>query len=172
MTTCSREKGNPHRAQNYNPARMAPGTSANTFCQDIQKLLDFIAFLYDQPVPDQATNGPEFNISATGPDQFQGCSTSAEPFAASGRAPSLSPAGKSKTAPKMKPRKGLNVTLRGGRLRTSLEEYTAWCRDNKSLWSGNNPHSNLTAWFQVEKVRRTFCCCAFIEPGEFISSPL
>jgi hypothetical protein len=67
-----------------------------------------------------------------------------------------------KCAPKLKPRKGVNITLRSGRLQTVLEEYTDWCRKNKSSWSGNKPNSHVKGWFKIERVRRTFCCCATV----------
>ncbi|KAG0143334.1 hypothetical protein CROQUDRAFT_673028 [Cronartium quercuum f. sp. fusiforme G11] len=144
--------------------RMASGDTIDVMVcyQDMQKLADYINFLYEQPA-DSTTDLAELNISVAGADEVQASSTLAEPFSGAGMVPSTSPLGKSKTAPKLKPRKGGNVNLRGGRLSTNLEEYTAWCRQNKLSWPGNNPHSAIKAWFQVERVRRTFCCCSPVE---------
>ncbi|KAH9818777.1 hypothetical protein DFH28DRAFT_1023220 [Melampsora americana] len=151
------------------PSYEVLGKCLSFFLQDylhIQSFVDYINVLYDQPVV-PPTSISELTAVSAGTEDLQIASTSAEPvLGAVSTVPSLSPVGRSKTAPKLKPRKGVNVSLRGGRLSTNLEEYTAWCRQNKTSWSGNNPQSTLVTWFKIERVRRTFCCCIPEYPSE------
>lgn len=142
-------------------------------CEDIQRLMHFITFLYEQAsnlstLPTEA-EPPTFNSHA----QPSTSTSTSDPLAVAGHPFSfLSPTGRSKIAPKLKPRKGVNVSLRGGRLGTSLEEYTAWCRNNKLAWSGNQPQSTITAWFQAERIRKTFCCCVPLDPRQSEASQI
>ncbi|KAH9451301.1 hypothetical protein Pst134EB_018783 [Puccinia striiformis f. sp. tritici] len=142
-----------------------PLESLTSCCEDLQKLVQFASIFYGAPEQDAAElcevikhssssymhnihRGPHGSTSAQG-----GPITSPIPNTYNTRL---------KCAPKLKPRKGVNITLRGGRLQTVLEEYTDWCRRNKSSWSGNKPNSHVKGWFKIERVRRTFCCCTLV----------
>lgn len=147
--------------------------SLASYSEDLQKLVQFASIFYENPEL-VTTELCEIIQSCSGAyiqNLHRGVhgSTSAQ-----GAASSTSPATNSyntrlKSAPKLKPRKGVNITLRGGRLQTVLEEYTDWCRRNKSSWSGNRPNSHVKGWFKIERVRRTFCCCSLV--GESQSPP-
>ncbi|KNZ63801.1 hypothetical protein VP01_10g10 [Puccinia sorghi] len=140
--------------------------SLASYSEDLQKLVQFASIFYENPEL-VTTELCEIIQSCSGAyiqNLHRGVhgSTSAQ-----GAASSTSPATNSyntrlKSAPKLKPRKGVNITLRGGRLQTVLEEYTDWCRRNKSSWSGNRPNSHVKGWFKIERVRRTFCCCSLV----------
>ncbi|POV95661.1 hypothetical protein PSTT_16118, partial [Puccinia striiformis] len=131
-----------------------PLESLTSCCEDLQKLVQFASIFYGAPEQDAAElcevikhssssymhnihRGPHGSTSAQG-----GPITSPIPNTYNTRL---------KCAPKLKPRKGVNITLRGGRLQTVLEEYTDWCRRNKSSWSGNKPNSHVKGWFKMSE---------------------
>ncbi|PLW10267.1 hypothetical protein PCASD_21204 [Puccinia coronata f. sp. avenae] len=135
-----------------------------SYSEDLQKLVQFASIFYEDPELVAAelceiiksTSGSymqNLHRGIHGSTSAQVASTSPAPNNYNTRL---------KCAPKLKPRKGVNITLRGGRLQTVLEEYTDWCRKNKSSWSGNKPNSQVQGWFKIERVRRTFCCCSLI----------
>ncbi|KAA1081642.1 transcription factor of the MADS box [Puccinia graminis f. sp. tritici] len=134
-------------------------------CEDLQKLAQFVSIFYEDP--EQATAELCEIIKSSSGAYMQSVHLSAHSSTSTQGAPVTSPLPSAfntrlKCAPKLKPRKGVNITLRGGRLQTVLEEYTDWCRKNKSSWSGNKPNSHVKGWFKIERVRRTFCCCAIV----------
>ncbi|CAH7686661.1 hypothetical protein PPACK8108_LOCUS21343 [Phakopsora pachyrhizi] len=125
----------------------------------LQKLVKYLCFFYD--AQEEATN-EMVEVIQSASDSFRGKSCRVEQVPVTTNNSNLSWPGvsnqKLKTAPKLKPRKAINVNLRGGRLDNVLEEYTAWYRKNKSNRSANRGNSRVKGWFKVERVRRTFCC--------------
>lgn len=143
-------------------------------CEDLQKLVQFVAYFYEEP-EQVITELCEIIKNSSG--AYMQCILRVGQASTSTQGASPVPSSYStrlKCAPKLKPRKGVNVTLRGGRLQTVLDEYTDWCRKNKASWSGHTPNSHVKGWFKIDRVRRTFCCCALIgnTPTEGISGVL
>ncbi|MBW0485120.1 hypothetical protein O181_024835 [Austropuccinia psidii MF-1] len=121
-------------------------------CDDLQKLVQYLALFYEHP--EQASAELSEIIKNSSNVSLKNLKQTNQPSTALNPPPLPSSYNlKLKSAPKLKPRKGVNVTLRGGRLQAVLEEYTAWCRKNKGFWSGNNPNSRVKGWFKVERVR-------------------
>ncbi|OAV90871.1 hypothetical protein PTTG_11893 [Puccinia triticina 1-1 BBBD Race 1] len=136
-----------------------------SYCEDLQKLVQFSCIFYEDP--EQATTELCEIIKSSSGAYVQNMHLGAHSSTSAQGAPVTSPLPTTfntrlKCAPKLKPRKGVNITLRGGRLQTILDEYTDWCRKNKSSWSGNKPNSHVKGWLKIERVRRTFCCCTFV----------